>query len=164
MPLQEVTCVNALRKNNLDDFNASHIWFIRGRTICGEEDDVLVITVEAWIEQLPEFTKRLRIIKNLEYGSTRTIFKAVPEKGLSEKSLSAKGSKKYEQICTAAIFSAANSSKVTDPVLIGRSRKPNRFRNLKDIRRALNVHYCSNEKSWMNTKIMEFRLKIVWRG
>ena len=62
MPLQEVTYVNALRKNNLDDFNASHIGFIRGRTICGEEDDVLVITVEAWIEQLPEFTKRLRII------------------------------------------------------------------------------------------------------
>ena len=62
MPLQEVTCVNALRKNNLDDFNASHIWLIRGRTICGEEDDVLVITVEAWIEQLPEITKRLRII------------------------------------------------------------------------------------------------------
>ena len=67
-------------------------------------------------------------------------------------------------ICTAAIFSAANSSKVTDPVLIRRSHKPNRFRNLKDIRRALNVHYCSNEKSWMNTRIMEFRLKIVWRG
>ena len=57
-----MTCVNALRENNLDDFNASHIGFIRGRTICGEEDDVLVITVEAWIEQLPEFTKRLRII------------------------------------------------------------------------------------------------------
>ena len=79
-------------------------------------------------------------------------FKALPEKGLAEKSISAKGGKKC---CTIAIFVAADGSKVTDPVVIGRSRKPNCFRNLKDISRPLNTHYFNNKKSWMNTEIME---------
>ena len=42
--------------------------------------------------------------------------------------------------------------------MIGRSRKLNCFRNLKDIRRPLNTHYFSNKKSWLNTKIMEIIL------
>ena len=150
-------------KDELDDFNASNGWLqrwkdnygIRERRICGEGDDVPVITVHAWIERLPEITQGYALCDIWNMDELGLFFKALPEKGLAEKSISAKGGKKCKQRCTVAIFVAADGSKVTDPVVVGRSRKPNCFRNLKDISRPLNTHYFNNKKSWLNTEIME---------
>ena len=162
--LQEEALIikDALGKDELDDFNDSNgclqrwkdNYGIRERRICVEGDDVPVITVHAWIERLPEITQGYALCDIWNMDELGLFFKALPEKGHAEKSISAKGGKKCKQRYTVAIFVAADGSKVTNSVLVGRSRKPNCFGNLKDITRPLNTHYFNYEKSWMNTEIM----------
>ena len=58
---------------------------------------------------------------------------------------------------TVAFIVSATGGKVTEPIVIWKSKIPC-FRYLEDKSRPANLHYFSNEKSWMNTDIM---VKIV---
>ena len=62
--------------------------------ITGEADDIPKITIQSWIERLPELTSgyELRNIWNMD--ELGLFFKALPEKGLVEKSRRCKGGKK----------------------------------------------------------------------
>ena len=55
---------------------------------------------------------------------------------------------------TVAFIGNAAGGKVTEPIVIWKSKTPCCFKYLKDKSRPANVHYCSNEKSWMNSDIM----------
>ena len=55
---------------------------------------------------------------------------------------------------TVAFIVSATGGKVTEPVVIWKSKIPRCFRYLEDKSRPANLHYFSNEKSWMNTDIM----------
>ena len=58
-------------------------------------------------------------------------------------------------------FVAANSSKVCDPIVVWRSKKPCCFRKLKSIYHSHGVHYFTNAKAWMTTEIMQEILKML---
>ena len=55
---------------------------------------------------------------------------------------------------TVAFIVSATGGKVTEPIVIWKSKIPRCFRYLEDKSRPVNLHYFSNEKSWMNTDIM----------
>ena len=55
---------------------------------------------------------------------------------------------------TVAFIVSATGGKVTEPIVIWKSKIPRCFRYLEDKSRPANLHYFSNEKLWMNTDIM----------
>ena len=81
-------------------------------------------------------------------------FKALTEKGLVEKSRGCKGGKKSKQSLTAAFFVAADGSKISEPVVIWKSKSPRCFKNIQGRTRPSMVYYFSNEKAWMRTELM----------
>ena len=74
-------------------------------------------------------------------------FKALPEKGLVEKSRRCKGGKKSKQLLTADFFVAADGSKISEPVVIWKSNSLKCFNKIQDKTRPSMVHYFSNEKA-----------------
>ena len=98
-------------KKRLATFTASNCWLetfkqtygLRETRITGEADDIPKMTIQSWIERLPELTSgyELRTIWNMD--ELGLFFKALPEKDLVEKSR-CKGGKKSRQFLTAAFF------------------------------------------------------------
>ena len=60
----------------------------------------------------------------------RLFFKALSEKGLVKKSRSCKGGEKSKQRFTAAFFVAADHSKVSEPVIVWKSKSLRCFKNI----------------------------------
>ena len=119
------------------------------------------MTIQSWIERLPELTSgcELRYIWNMDELSL--FFKALPEKGLAEKSRRRKGDKKSKQRLTAAFFVAADNSEISEPVVIWKSKSPRCFKNIQDKTRPSVLHYFSNEKASIRTEIMGDVLKLL---
>ena len=65
-----------------------------------------------------------------------------------------KGGKKSKQSLTAAFFVAADGSKISEPVVIWKSKSPRCFKNIQGKTRPRMVYYFSNEKVWMRTELM----------
>ena len=78
-------------------------------------------------------------------------FRALPDRCLSEKGRGCKGGKHSKVRMTVAFIVSATGGKVTGPIVIWKSKIPRCFRYLEDKSRPANLHYFSNEKSWMNT-------------
>ena len=57
------------------------------------------------------------------------------------------------------MFVATNGSKVCNPIVVWRSKKPRCFKKLKNIYRPHGVHYFASAKAWMITEIMQEVLK-----
>ena len=76
-------------------------------------------------------------------------FRALPDRCLSEKERRCKGGKH-----SLLSLSVQLVGKVTEPIVIWKSKITRCFRYLEDKSRPANLHYFSNEKSWMNTDIM----------
>ena len=160
-----------LNKDELDEFTASNGWLetfkqtygLRETRITGEVDDIPKMTIQSWIERLPELTSgyELRNIWNMD--ELGLFFKGLSEKGLIEKSRRCKGGKKSKQRLTAAFFVASDGSKISEPVVIWKSKSPRCFKNIQDKSRPSMVHYFSKEKAWMRTEIMEDVLRLLDR-
>lgn len=58
---------------------------------------------------------------------------------------------------------AADGSRVSEPVVIWKSKSPRCFKNIQDKRRPSMAHYFSNDKAWMRTEIMEDALRLLDR-
>ena len=65
------------------------------------------------------------------------LFKALPEKGLAEKSRRCKGGKNSKQRLAAAFFVAADGAKISEPVVIWKSKSPRCFQNIQDKTRQI---------------------------
>ena len=103
-------------------------------------------------ELCQDYVKSCVILNLDELGQ---FFKALPEKGLSEKTKKSKGGKKSKQRMTVMFIVASDGSFVFEPTVIWRSKLPRCFKSLKDASRLMSVHYFSNKKAWMNSEIME---------
>ena len=125
------------------------------RRLCGEIDEVFTTTVQAWIERLPELCQDYESRNILNLDELGLFFKALPEKGLAEKTKKSKGGKKSKQRMTVMFIVASDGSLVFEPTVIWRSKLPRCFKSLKDVSRPMTVHYFSNKKAWMNSDIME---------
>ena len=81
-------------------------------------------------------------------------FRALSNKCLSEKGRRCKGGKHSKLRVTVAFIVNAAGGKVTEPIVIWKSKTSRCFKYLKDKSRPANVHYFSNETCWMNSDIM----------
>ena len=127
---------------------------MREKRLRGEADEVSITTIQSWIERLPELCQDYEPRNILKLDETGLFFKALPEKGLAEKTKKSKGGKKSKQRMT-VIFIVASDGLVFEPTVIWRSKLPRCFKSLKDTSRPMSVHYFSNKKAWMKSDIME---------
>ena len=111
-------------------------------------------TIEAWMERLPEICKGYKLEDIWNMDKSGCFFRALANKCLSEKGRRCKGGKHSKLRVTVAFFGNAAGGKVTEPIVIWKSKTPRCFKYLKDKSRPENEHYLSNEKSWMNSDIM----------
>ena len=81
-------------------------------------------------------------------------FRALPDRCLSEKGRRYKGGEHSKVRMTVAFIVSATGGKVTEPIVIWKSKIPRCFSYLEDKSRPANLHYFSSEKSWMNIDIM----------
>ena len=147
----------------LEGFHASYGWLesfkkihgIREYRICGEGDDVPIVTVKAWLERLPDIIKDYESCNQWNMDELGLFFEALLDKGLVQKKKSSKGGKKSKKRVTVAVFVAVDGSKAYDPVVTWPSKVPHCFRKLISKTLPAGLHYFSNAKSWMTTDIME---------
>ena len=155
----------------LDRFHASNGWLeffkttygVRKTTtvISGKTSDASITTVKAWMKRLPELVKGYSRKDVLNIDKLGLFFRTLPQKGLVEKRKKGRGGKQSKKRRTVALFVAANGSKVCDPIVVWRSKKPCFFKKLKTIYRLHGVHYFANAKAWMTTEITEKVLKVL---
>ena len=129
--------------------------------ISGEAGGVPIKTFKAWMERLPELVKGYSLEDVLNMDELGLFFKTLPLKGLVEKGKKGRGGKQSKKPCTVALFVAANGSKVCDPIVVWRSKKPCCFKKLKNIYRPHGVFYFTNAKAWMTTEIMQEVFKML---
>ena len=67
-------------------------------------------------------------------------FKVLPEKGLAEISRRSMEGKMPKQRLTAAFFAAADSSKISEPAVVWKSKSTRCFKNIQDKIRPSMVH------------------------
>ena len=125
----------------LDRFNASNGWFDSFKTmywipetttvISGESGGVPITTVKARMERLHKFVKGYSLEDVLNIDEMGLLFKTLPQTGLVEKEKKGRGGKESKKQCTVTLFVAANGSKVCDPIVVWRSKKPLCFKKLK---------------------------------
>ena len=99
-------------------------------------------------------------------GKTREFIKGyLPEDILNmdelEKGKKGRGGKQNKKRCTIVLFVAANGSKVCDPIVVWRSKKPHCFKNLTNIFRQHRVHYFANAEAWITNEIMQEVLRML---
>ena len=66
-----------------------------------------------------------------------------------------KSGKKSKQRTTVMFIVAPNGSFVFEPTVIWKSKLPRCFKSLKNSSRPMSMHYFSNKKAWMNSKVMK---------
>ena len=113
------------------------------------------------MERLPELVKGYSFEDVLNMDELALFFKTLLQKGLVEKGKKGRGGKQSKKRCIVALFVAANGSKVCDPIVVWRSKKPCCFKKLKNIYRPHGVFYFTNAKAWMTTEIMQEVFKML---
>ena len=157
----------------MKSFTASSDWLekwkaaygIRETRITWEADDVSIPNVKSWIERIPQLVRGYKLEDIWNMDELGLFCKLLPDKSLIEKAKSKKGGKKAKVRLTVTFFVNADGQKVDEAVIIWKSKKPRRFKNLKgrELSQPLGVHYFANNKAWMNSEIMSDVLKRLGR-
>ena len=114
------------------------------------------------MERLPELVKGYALKDVLHMDKLGLNVKALPQKGLVEKEKKGRGENKVKSDALSHPSSvAANGSKVCDPIVVWRSKKPRCFKKSKNIYHLHGVHYFGNAKAWITTEIMQEILKML---
>ena len=97
---------------------------MRQKRLCGEANEVSTTTIQVWMERLPELCQDYEPRNMLNLDELGLFFKALPEKGLAEKTKKSKGGKKSKQRMTVMFIVASDGSFVFEPTVIWRSKLP----------------------------------------
>ena len=98
------------------------------------------MAIRSWIEGFPELTTRYEFKNIWNMDELGLYFKALSEKSHVQKSRSCKGGKKAEQSLTAALFIAADGSKVSEPVVVWKIKSPRCIKNIQSKAKPSIVH------------------------
>ena len=126
-------------------------YIIRELKISGESTKVQV-TADFWKECLPEMISGYDEDDIWNMDETGLFWKALPERGFSERGKECNGGKKSQQRITVAFFVTASGMK-EKPVVIWKSKNPDCMKKLD--KSALPVHYYHQKKAWMSGDIIE---------
>ncbi|GBM71388.1 Tigger transposable element-derived protein 4 [Araneus ventricosus] len=131
---------------------------ITGKTVSGESGDVDCETMDDWIQnQLPDLIKGYEQKDIFNADETGLFYNLQPSKTLAIKSDTCHGGsgKKNKVPLTVILCANADGSEKLLPLIIGKSKKPRCFKNVK----TLPTKYLSNKKSWMTMSFFTDWLK-----
>ena len=105
-----------LNDSNLGDFKTSTGWLehfkkrfcLRQTRIVGEAGYVLITTITAWMERLPEIMQGFSADDIWNMDESGLFFKARADTGLPKKTKKCKGGKKSKERLTVAFFVSSN--------------------------------------------------------
>ncbi|XP_063243689.1 tigger transposable element-derived protein 4-like [Bacillus rossius redtenbacheri] len=161
--LREKAKVIALRLG-IDDFSASNGWIDRFRqrhnvvykVVCGESKSVDEETADVW--------KNTSLKEQLEGYSAKDVFNAdetglfycvLPNKTLCFKGEKCHGGKLSKNRITILLLTNADGSEKFPLFVIGKSKKPRCFKNIK----TLPTLYEANNKSWMTGSLFQQQIQ-----
>ena len=158
-----------LEKLSIQEFKASNGWLDRWKKkhnikqlkVCGESGDVSGATIASWKERLPHILNGYSAHNIWNLDETGVFWRALPDKGLSERSKQCRGGKKCKQWITVTfIVNAAGESEVK-PIVIWKSDNPRCFKGVD--KSQLPVLYFSHSKAWMTGEILDAVLSQIDR-
>ncbi|XP_054706706.1 tigger transposable element-derived protein 4-like [Uloborus diversus] len=141
------------------DFVASSGWLERFkarhnivfRNLHGEAKDVPESLCEEWRIRLPTLLFGYKASDVFNIDETGLFYKCVPQKTLMFKGESCAGGKMSKDRLTVLVGANADGSEKLPLLVIGKSKNPRCFKNVK----SLPVNYKSNKKSWMTSELFE---------
>ena len=141
------------------DFKASSGWLTRFKErhnlsqhkVCGESADVSEDTVASWKERLGSIISGYDPTDIWNLDETGFLFRALPDKSLSEKAKKCKGGKKSKERLTAALLVSATGER-RKPIVIGKYANPRCLKNVN--RNDLPCEYFNQAKAWMTSDLL----------
>ena len=121
LPQEETMEIKRLEKEESAGFTASsgrldswkQAYRVREKRLYVEADEVSTTTTQDWIERLPELCQDYKPQNILNLDELGLFFKALPEKGLAQKTKKSKGGKKLKQSMTVLFIVASDGSFVS---------------------------------------------------
>lgn len=152
-------------KFGVNNFKASNGWLTKFKNrhnislkkMCGESADVKDSDVEDWKINLKILIRDYDPKNIFNADETGLFYKCMPDKTLTFKNEKCHGGKHSKQRITVFLCTNMDGSEKLEPLVIGKSRKPRCFKNV----RSLPLNYTFNKKSWMTGNIFENWLKNV---
>ena len=135
-------------------FKASNGWLARFKErnnihqlrVCGESAGVDDETVDGWREEtLPAIIKDYDPQDIYNADETGLFYRMTPDKTLAFSGEECHGTKQNKDRLTVMLCSNMNGSEKLKPLVIGKSKNPRSFKNV----RSLPVTYSANKKAWM---------------
>lgn len=122
------------------------------KSICGESAGVDSETVQEWIENtLPSLIQDYSSKDIFNADETGLFYNLLPDKTFAVKGENCHGGKLSKLRLTVLICTNADGSEKITPLVVGKSKKPRCFKNVK----SFPIEYDSNQKSWMTRTIFE---------
>lgn len=125
---------------------------IRQVKVSGESGEVSGVTVDAWLERIPELVSEYATEDIWNLDETGVFWRALPEQGFGQKGKECRGGKKAKQRVTVALIANACGDKEA-AIVIWKSAKPRCFQSIKID--SLPVQYYSQPNAWMTADILE---------
>ena len=156
---EEAEIAKQLAKPEYAEFKASSGWLekwknahgISQRSVEEKSGEIPIQTIEASMERLPEICRGYKLEDIWDMDESGCFFVHCQTDVFRKKGGIAREANTQKFV---AFIVGATGGKVTEPIVIWKSKIPRCFRYLEDKSRPANLHYFSNEKSWMNTDIM----------
>ncbi len=149
---------------SIDEFVASSGWLDRFknrhgivyRQICGEAESVREVDVDTWWSTtLPTLLQDYTLENVYNADEFGLFFKLLPDKSLVFKNESCHGGKLSKERITVLACSNATGSHKLRLLVIGKSRSPRCFKNVK----SFPVDYVSQSRAWMTAELFTDWLK-----
>jgi len=155
--------IEIAKELNIEDFGGSNGWLERFKerhclsfkSICGEAAAVDSDAIENWKNSvLKQILSQFDASNVFNLDKIGLFYRLLPDKTLSfkgEKCTSGKASKQRLTV----LLGASMSGEKLKPLVIGKSKKPRCFKNVK----SLPVEYDANSNAWMTTTIWERHIR-----
>lgn len=163
-PVVREKALEIAKKLNIEKFTASLGWFSRFqerkkisfRAICGESESVSEEEVSDWTSTvLPSLIKGYELKDIFNADEFGLFFKLLPDKSLVLPKETCHGGKLSKERLTVLVGANADGSEKLDLLVIGKSKKPRCFKNIK----TFPCEYSNSKKAWMTGERFEKWLK-----
>ena len=139
------------------DFQASTDWIwnfkkrydIVGKSICGESSSIDEDVCMKWTDELPTLISSFKPEEIYNADETGLFYKCLPNKTMEFRNKPCHGGKASKERLTVLLTSNMTGSDKRVPLVIGKSKKPRCFKNV----RRFPTTYATNKKAWATSEL-----------